>query len=101
MAESNAALLLVGERVQEKRYSRFLGLKQLTGSEKGPCRAARGQRNHLACCSHAWISLERFAVAFTSSFTLRPAQGERTKLAPLEKPVRAELVKARETLRLG
>jgi hypothetical protein len=34
------------------------GLKQLTGSEKCQCRAARAQRNHLACCYHAWISLK-------------------------------------------
>jgi hypothetical protein len=26
------------------------GLKQLTGTERGQCRAARAQRNHLACC---------------------------------------------------
>jgi len=31
-------------------------LKQLTGSEKCQCRTARSQRNHLACCYHAWIS---------------------------------------------
>jgi hypothetical protein len=34
------------------------GLKQLTGSEKCQCRKARSQRNHLACCSHAWLSLK-------------------------------------------
>ncbi len=34
------------------------GLKQLTGSEKCQCRAARAQRNHLACSYHAWISLQ-------------------------------------------
>jgi hypothetical protein len=34
------------------------GIKQLTGSEKCQCRAARAQRNHLACCSHAWGSLK-------------------------------------------
>ena len=34
------------------------GLKQLTGSEKGQCRAARAQRNHLACCYPAWGSLK-------------------------------------------
>lgn len=33
-------------------------LKQLTGSEKCQCRIARSQRNHLACCYHAWISLK-------------------------------------------
>lgn len=37
------------------------GIKQLTGSEKGQCRAARAQRNHLACCYHAWLSLKRKA----------------------------------------
>ena len=34
------------------------GLKQLTGTEKCHCRGARAQRNHLACCSHAWVSLK-------------------------------------------
>jgi hypothetical protein len=34
------------------------GLKQLTGSEKCQCRAARAQRTHLACCYHAWVSLK-------------------------------------------
>jgi hypothetical protein len=33
------------------------GLKQLTGTEKCQCRAARAQRNHFACCYHAWVSL--------------------------------------------
>jgi hypothetical protein len=34
------------------------GVKQLTGSERCPCRSARSQRNHLACCDHAWVSLK-------------------------------------------
>lgn len=34
------------------------GLKQMTGSEKCQCRKARSQRNHLACCYHAWVSLK-------------------------------------------
>jgi hypothetical protein len=34
------------------------GLKQLTGTEKCQCRAARAQRNHLACCYHAWVSVK-------------------------------------------
>lgn len=34
------------------------GLKQLTGSEKCQCRRAGSQRNHLACCYHAWLSLK-------------------------------------------
>jgi SRSO17 transposase len=33
-------------------------LKQLTGSEQCECRKARSQRNHLACCYHAWLSLK-------------------------------------------
>ena len=32
--------------------------KQLTGSEKCQCRSGRAQRNHLACCYHAWVSLK-------------------------------------------
>jgi DDE family transposase len=39
------------------------GLKQLTGSEKCQCRGARAQRNHLACCYHAWVSLKVKATA--------------------------------------
>ncbi len=38
------------------------GLKQMTGSEKCQCRKARSQRNHLACCYHAWVSLKVKAV---------------------------------------
>ena len=38
-------------------------LKQLTGSEKCQCRKARSQRNHLACCYHAWVSLKMQAKA--------------------------------------
>ena len=34
------------------------GLKQLTGSARCQCRAARAQRNHFACCYHAWVSLK-------------------------------------------
>jgi hypothetical protein len=33
-------------------------LKQLTGSEKCECRLQRSQRNHIACCYHAWFSLK-------------------------------------------
>ena len=40
------------------------GIKQLTGSEKCQCRAARAQRNHLACCYHAWVSLKVKAQEF-------------------------------------
>lgn len=37
------------------------GLKQLTGTEKCQCRLARSQRNPLACCYHAWLSLKVIA----------------------------------------
>jgi len=33
-------------------------LKQLTGIEKCQCRKQRAQRNHLACCYQAWLSLK-------------------------------------------
>ncbi|MDF9799167.1 hypothetical protein OKW21_004430 [Catalinimonas alkaloidigena] len=39
-------------------HARPGGFKQLTGSEKCQSRKARAQRNHLACCYHAWISLK-------------------------------------------
>jgi hypothetical protein len=42
-------------------------LKQLTGSEKCECRKARSQRNHLACCYHAWLSLKVKAQGFGKS----------------------------------
>lgn len=32
--------------------------KQLTGSAQCQCRSGRAQRNHLACCYHAWVSLK-------------------------------------------
>jgi DDE superfamily endonuclease len=35
--------------------------KQLTGSEKCQCRKAKSQRNHFACCYHAWVSLKKQA----------------------------------------
>src|SRR5215210_3823711 len=33
-------------------------LKQLTGSEACQCRKARSQRNHIAACYHAWLSIK-------------------------------------------
>jgi Transposase DDE domain len=33
-------------------------LKQLTGIERCQCRKQRAQRNHFACCYHAWFSLK-------------------------------------------
>ncbi len=42
-------------------------IKQLTGSEKCQCRKARSQRNHLACCYEAWISLKVKAKEFKTT----------------------------------
>ena len=42
-------------------------IKQLTGSEKCQCRKARSQRNHLACCYHAWVSLKVKAKALKTT----------------------------------
>jgi SRSO17 transposase len=42
-------------------------LKQLTGSEKCECRKARSQRNHIACCYHAWLSLKVKALELAKS----------------------------------
>ena len=42
--------------------------KQLTGSEKCQCRKQRSQRNHLANCYHAWLTLK--AKARTSTNTV-------------------------------
>lgn len=42
-------------------------LKQLTGSEKCECRKARSQRNHLACCYHAWLTLKVKALSLGKS----------------------------------
>lgn len=36
-------------------------LKQLTGTERCQCRKQRAQRNHFACCYHAWFSLKVIA----------------------------------------
>ena len=36
-------------------------LKQLTGIERCQCRKQRAQRNHFACCYHAWFSLKVMA----------------------------------------
>jgi hypothetical protein len=47
-------------------------LKQLTGSQKCQCRKARSQRNHLACCYFAWLTLKvRAAQVGTSLYQVR------------------------------
>jgi len=50
---------LSGVRWQIEELHR--GLKQLTGTEKCQCRKGRSQRNHIACCYHAWLSLKVMA----------------------------------------
>jgi hypothetical protein len=37
-------------------------LKQLTGTERCQCRKARAQRNHIACCYWAWLSIKLTAI---------------------------------------
>jgi hypothetical protein len=51
VAEAFGAVRWQGEELHR-------GLKQLRGSEKCQCRAARAQRTHLACCYHAGVSLK-------------------------------------------
>lgn len=36
-------------------------IKQLTGIEKCQCQSERAQRNHIACCYHAWLALKVYA----------------------------------------
>lgn len=47
----------IGTQIEEFHRS----FKQLTGSEKCQCRKAKAQRNHFACCYHAWVSLKKKA----------------------------------------
>ena len=51
-----AAELANDTRWQIETFHR--SFKQLTGSERCPCRKARSQRNHLACCYQAWVALQ-------------------------------------------
>lgn len=59
-------------------------LKQLTGTEKCQARLARSQRNHLACCYHAWLSLKVVATQLNQSLY-------QVKYALLSDYLRAEL----------
>lgn len=49
-------------------------LKQLTGIEKCQCHSAWAQRNHIACCYHAWLALKVYATRLKT--TLYRAQHE-------------------------
>jgi hypothetical protein len=49
-------------------------LKQLVGTEKCQCRKARSQRNHMACCYQAWLSIK--VEAIKKSVTLYEAQSD-------------------------
>jgi len=42
-------------------------LKQLTGTENCQCRKQRSQRNHLACCYQAWLSIKVKAVQLSKT----------------------------------
>ena len=63
------------------------GLKQLTGTEKCQCRAARAQRNHFACCYHAWVSLKVKANELTQTmYALRESLFSHYLRAELQHP---------------
>jgi hypothetical protein len=63
-------------------------LKQLTGTEKCQCRKGRSQRNHIACCYHAWLSLKVKAKQFGKTLY-------QTKKDLLSDYLRAELASPR------
>ncbi|NJP06686.1 MAG: hypothetical protein HC837_14205 [Chloroflexaceae bacterium] len=48
--------------VRWESEERHRGRKQLTGIATCQCRIGRSQRNHLACCYHAWRSLKVKAI---------------------------------------
>lgn len=48
-------------RVRWQAEESHRSFKQLTGAEKCQCRRAQAQRNHLACCHLAWVSLRQVA----------------------------------------
>jgi hypothetical protein len=60
---TNSAALLTTDDVQNEDAKRWQveqlhrELKQLTGIEKCQCRKQRAQRNHIACCYHAWLAI--------------------------------------------
>ena len=62
--EGNAHARLTSDVVQDENAVRWQieqlhrELKQLVGTEKCQCRTARAQRNHLACCCLAWLTLK-------------------------------------------
>ena len=49
-------------------------LKQLTGIERCQCRKQRAQRNHFACCYHAWFSLKVIANKLGKTLYSAPIQ---------------------------
>ena len=61
--------------------------KQLTGSERCQCRTAQVQRNHLACCYRAWISLKAKAIKTCKTvYRLRPELVEEYLKLELQNP---------------
>ena len=62
--EGDAHARLTSDDVQDENAVRWQieqlhrELKQLVGTEKCQCRTARAQRNHLACCYLAWLTLK-------------------------------------------
>lgn len=58
---STAEVIQKADKVRWEIEQFHRELKQLTGSEKCQCRKQRSQRNHLANCYHAWLTLKRKA----------------------------------------
>lgn len=62
-ADGDAQARLTSDDVQDENAVRWQieqlhrELKQLVGTEKCQCRTGRAQRNHLACCYLAWLTL--------------------------------------------
>ena len=75
-------------QIEQLHRGRPLGsIKQLTGSEKCQCRKARSQRNHLACCYLAWLSLKVHAQSLTVTlYTARNQVWEAFLRAQLRDP---------------
>ena len=60
-AHLNREMVLEAVQVRWQVEEFHRSFKQLTGAEKCQCRRAQAQRNHLACCYLAWVSLRQFA----------------------------------------
>lgn len=60
-AHLNREMVIEAVQVRWQVEEFHRSFKQLTGAEKCQCRKGQAQRNHLACCYLAWVSLRQFA----------------------------------------